>query len=192
MRIMGIDPGLDGGIAIYSGGPLITKIMPTLGTGKRTLDAGNLADWLREQQRQGDIDTTFLELVGAMPGQGVTSMFTFGEGYGVIKGVLAVLRIPYTLVSPRKWQTAVGVKSTKDDTKGAAMVRAVQLFPGHNFLATARSKKPHQGMVDAALLAYFGYFHMRGAADLPVAVSAAAPTEAAAPKGADQSKLAEW
>ncbi len=163
MRILGIDPGLDGGLAVLSQDGLVIEVMPTLGEGKRTVDANALVEWLRQLSHgYGSPDHAYLELVGAMPGQGVTSMFSFGEGYGVIKGVLVALHIPYTLVSPRKWQGAVLGAHAKGDSKGAAAVRAAQLFPGVNFRASARSRKPHDGMVDAALLAYYGAAQMRG------------------------------
>lgn len=163
MRILGIDPGLDGGLAILSSDGLVIEVMPTLGEGKRTVDASWLADFLHTNSRfYGGLHGAYLELVGAMPGQGVTSMFSFGEGFGVLKGVLAALGIPYTLVSPRKWQGAVLGAHTKGDSKGAAAVRAAQLFPGVNFRASQRSRKPHDGMVDAALLAYYGASLLRG------------------------------
>lgn len=162
MRILGIDPGLDGGIAMMDGSRLSMELgrisiepMPTTGGTKRSVDGGSLCVLLRGWIIDKPIDHVFLERVGAMPGQGVTSMFNFGEGYGVIKGVLSALHIPYTLVSPQKWQNAIGVAKSKD-TKGAAATRAAQLFPGVDFRASARCRKPHDGMVDAALIAAYG------------------------------------
>lgn len=155
MRILGIDPGLDGGIAMMDGSRLVIEQMPTTGGKKRSVDGGSLCVLLRGWIIDKPIEHVFLERVGAMPGQGVTSMFSFGEGYGVIKGVLSALHISYSLLSPQKWQNAIGIpKST--DTKGAAATRAAQLFPGVDFRASARCRKPHDGMVDAALIAAYG------------------------------------
>ena len=155
MRIVGIDPGLDGGIAMMEGSRLVIEQMPTTGGTRRSIDAGRLSMQFAAWMLDEGIEHAFLERVGAMTGQGVTSMFSFGEGYGVIKGVLSALHISYSLVSPQKWQNAIGVAKSKD-TKGAAATRAAQLFPGVDFRASARCRKPHDGMVDAALIAAYG------------------------------------
>ena len=94
-----------------------------------------------------------VEKVGAMPGQGVTSMFNFGMGYGMWVGMLAALGFPYELVAPQKWKAAV-LGGTKKD-KRAAIEYVQRRFPDVSLLATPRSKVPHDGMADAACLALY-------------------------------------
>lgn len=154
MNILGIDPGLDGGIALLTKkGSLLLEVMPTLGIARREVDGAALAAlvsaWIP--------DHAYLEKVGSRPGQGVRSMFSFGLGVGVVKGVLGALGIPFTEVLPREWQSVVckGYGSG-GDPKGVALIRARQLWPKESFLATPRSRKPHGGLVDAACLAEYG------------------------------------
>lgn len=92
-----------------------------------------------------------LEKVGAMPKQGVVSMFNFGQSAGYIKGVLEAYRIPYQEITPRKWKQEFGLNS--DKTASAEVCR--KLFPDINLLATPRSKKPHDGMAEALLMAEY-------------------------------------
>jgi len=89
-----------------------------------------------------------LEKVHAMPGQGVTSMFSFGEGYGVWQGILAGLQIPFDLVAPQTWKKHTMRDCSKE--KGASMVKALQLYPQ----ADIRLKK-HHGRADALLIAEY-------------------------------------
>ena len=92
-----------------------------------------------------------LEKVGAMPGQGVVSMFNFGQSVGYIKGVLEAFRIPYQEITPQKWKKEFGLNS--DKAKSAEVCR--KLFPDINLLATPRCKKPHDGMAEALLMAEY-------------------------------------
>lgn len=159
---MGIDPGLDGGIALWDGSKLQLAVMPTIGTkgkGKRELDIWALSALLT----RWNVDSVhvYLERVASMPKQGVASMFSFGYGYGAINGILAAVCAPYTLVTPPTWQKPM-IGLGHDDAKKVAAVRAKQLFPGVDFLATPRSKEPHSGLVDAALIAYYGRLHRLG------------------------------
>ena len=98
--VVGIDPGLDGGIAVLSedGKKVKLCVMPVCGGkgGKRSVDAAMLGIGLREL---GDDLHVFLEQVGARPGQGVSSMFAFGEGFGIVKGVIGALALPHDLVT---------------------------------------------------------------------------------------------
>lgn len=164
LRIVGIDPGLDGGLALLTPDGLLLEVMPTLGSkrskgGKtaargcqREVDAAKVAELLRAWNPTHAI----LEKVGARPGQGVRSMFTFGVGVGVVKGVLGTLGIALTEAAPQAWQKAVCKGLALGDPKAAALLRARQLFPRHSFVASERSREPHKGLVDAVLLAEYG------------------------------------
>lgn len=152
MKIVGIDPGNSGAIAIWNGKELRVVAMPVVSikTGKSVknrVDAALLASYLRQET---DIEHVFVELVNAMPGQGVTSMFTFGRGAGIIEGVLAGLELPYTLVSPVKWRNGIGGMSKGKD---AARARAAALFPK---FADLFKRKCDNGRADAALIAKYG------------------------------------
>lgn len=92
-----------------------------------------------------------------MPKQGVTSMFSYGTGYGILQGVVGAFGFPFTLVPPRVWTKVMhaGV-STDISAKEKSLVAALRLFPDQNFLATPRSTKPHQGLIDACLINEYG------------------------------------
>ena len=93
-----------------------------------------------------------VEKVGAMPGQGVTSMFSFGQSFGFILGVLTAFGIPYQLVPPRKWKAEFGLLNTE---KQASVDVAKRLFPGVSLLPTERCRKENDGMGDALLMAEY-------------------------------------
>lgn len=152
MIIMGIDPGLSGAIAVYdtATGELMVEDMPTVevtrnGKAKREISAQLLAEAIAA----GYAKQAFLERVGAMPGQGVSSTFSFGRSVGMLEGVLAALDIPTTIVPPTTWQRKVNVRGGKDGSRE----RAMQLFPKH---ASLFSRKKDDGRADAALIAYYG------------------------------------
>ena len=104
MIIIGIDPGLSGGIAVIENGRIVeTHRMPVVKFGtKKVLDSRGLREILIERDYASRV---IIEKVHAMPGQGVTSMFTFGFGCGVIEGVLAGTTMPFEYVTPQKWQS---------------------------------------------------------------------------------------
>jgi crossover junction endodeoxyribonuclease RuvC len=90
-----------------------------------------------------------LEKVGAMPNQGVSSMFQFGRGVGMYEGVLAALQIPITYVTPQAWQKEMNVRGGKDGSRA----RAAELYPAY---ASLFAKKKDDGRADAALMAFWG------------------------------------
>ena len=158
----GIDVGLQGAIAFLAdnGGPvpLLADVidMPTLKAGKKTeLDSWALAAIFREHRP----NHVMVELVHAMPGQGVSSMFSFGRGFGVILGVLAAFDIPYTLVSPQAWQKAVLGGLPGAEGKGKAIQWAAATFPDA-VLQTPRGRLL-DGRADALALAYYGFAQAR-------------------------------
>lgn len=151
MRVLGIDVGLNGAIAIVEGDQLIeVHDMPTFsmernGKNKRMVNAAELARFIR----QSAAGSAYLERLNAMPGQGVTSMFSMGQSLGVVLGILAALDIPTTTIPPRTWQKALDVPQGKDGSR----YRAAQLFPAH---AAQFARVKDDGRSDAALIAAYG------------------------------------
>lgn len=149
---IGIDPGKDGGVAILKSDGSIFQAykMP---------DGYRLADRLAEVANiDGMRVMAWLERVGSMPGQGVRSMFTFGEGYGMVQGILIALRIPYQLVSPFVWQRTMheGINRKSFSKPKERSLRAVRQFYPEYDLTPGRLRVPHAGIVDAILIAGYG------------------------------------
>lgn len=150
---LGIDPGLSGAVVamtVYSTGVPVVNFaipMPTKMVGKsRRVDAERLAEFMREW----DSGRTYIEHVGAMPGQGVTSMFTFGHCAGAAEGVSAALCMPVTLVRPQVWKERAGIIGQgKDGSRQLAM----KLWPNWSDLNKIGKG---QAFADAALIAMFG------------------------------------
>jgi len=147
MRI-GIDPGLSGAIAVLNDDLSLFAVydMPVMAVskGKNQVNAAALADLVLIEGRP---DIAYLEQVHAMPGQGVSGMFSFGTSYGIVQGVLAALRIPMVLVRPQAWKGRAGL-SGKD--KDMARTLAIRLYP-----AADLSRKKDIGRADAILIARF-------------------------------------
>lgn len=129
--MIAIDPGKNGGIAWrYPSGIMGCCAMPKT--------EGDLKDALcRTWRSMADDWDVYLEAVHAMPGQGVTSMFTFGRNYGFILGVLMALGARVVLVQPRKWQQAIGITpaakgAPKSAHKAKLKAEAQRLYPGMN------------------------------------------------------------
>lgn len=157
--IMGIDPGLDGALVLLAGdGERIHLLadMPTTtgGQGKRAVDGALLADLVKEamtaSQAEGERLEAVVEKVGARPGQGVTSMFSFGLGYGTLLGVLATLGVRVRLVTPASWKRQAKLLGQEKD---ASRQLALRLWPERS---TDFARKADSGRADAALIAYFG------------------------------------
>lgn len=163
MIVIGIDNGLDGGVvAIHGSGPLIRLVTPTLGTGKRSFNLVAMADLLRVLSIDSNDKMAFLERAQAMPGQGVTSMFSTGFGFGAWQGLLTALQIPFELVTPQKWQRDMFVGINRDDTKAASALVAQRLRPDTDWRASPRCRKPHDGLTDAFCIAEYGRRRMAG------------------------------
>ena len=151
MRVLGIDVGLNGAIAVVEGDRLIEVYdMPTFtmernGKNKRMVNAAELARLIRQSAPA----SAYLERLSAMPGQGVTSMFSMGQSLGVVLGILAALDIPTTTIPPRTWQKALDVPQGKDGSR----YRAAQLFPAR---AELFKRVKDNGRSDAALIAVYG------------------------------------
>ena len=155
---IGIDPGLQGAISLLREDGKLEDLYDTpiltvkKGKGKKHLyNTPEMVRILREcLEVKGECHVA-LENVHAMPGQGVTSMFNMGRGFGNWEGIIAALGIPMTYLEPRKWKNAMNIPSGSD--KSQSCVIAMRLFPKANLLRTARSTKPSDGRADALLLA---------------------------------------
>ena len=151
--ILGFDPGQTGAIAAYDGEQITGLIdMPTMtrlhGKGQQ-IDPYNLASALLDL-RAGREASAVLEAVSAMPGQGVSSTFRFGESVGVVLGVLGALQLPIRMVTPAKWKKAAGLLGRDKD---AARTLAIQLHPE---VADQLARKKDTGRADAVGIARFG------------------------------------
>lgn len=145
MIYIGIDPGKKGGYASINGDHV---------------EAYPWDDIFFIQHLHGLLAThdsvvACVEKVNAMPGQGVSSMFTFGKSAGYIEGVLSAMGIPYQLIPPRVWKKTYGLDSSKQ--KSIDVCR--RLFPDLNLLATERSRVPSDGVAESALLALYAKRH---------------------------------
>lgn len=151
MRVLGIDVGLNGAIALVENGQLLeVHDMPTVSLErnnktKRMVNAQALALIIRRAKA----DAAYLERLNAMPGQGVTSMFSMGQSLGVVLGVLAACEVPTTTIPPRTWQKALDVPQGKDGSR----YRAAQLLPD---AADMFKRVKDDGRSDAALIALYG------------------------------------
>jgi crossover junction endodeoxyribonuclease RuvC len=150
VRVLGIDPGLSGAIAILDGDELVSvEDVPILEVaGKRHIDAYGLARII-DSYVAGEKALAWLEFVAASPQMGVTSAFRFGETYGLIRGVLAANFVRTETVPPRVWKKAMGVKADKDGCRMAA----IKLFPRRSELF---ARKRDDGRAEAALIAAYG------------------------------------
>lgn len=150
--IIGIDPGCSGALVVLDRNNNVSAHlnMPTIKVGtKSRVNGAAVASFLRDAMHC-DSCHAYLEQVGAMPGQGVSSMFTFGHAAGVVEGLLQGLGIPYTLVTPQAWKKRAGLIGQDKD---AARSRAIQLYPN---LRVLDLKGKGQAVADAILIAKFG------------------------------------
>ena len=153
MRIIGIDPGLSGAIAILEKEKVIGIYdMPVMAEGKknkRQLNSAQLVSIIRDNIHSKDEIAVVVEQVNAMPGQGVTSMFNFGQTFGAIKGVCAALGLPIFFVRPSKWKKHFDlIRSSKD----ASRTKVIEMYPA---LSNLLSKKKDVNKSDAILIAKF-------------------------------------
>ena len=141
MIYIGIDPGKKGAMAIIDGENV--RIVP--------FDKDEYMHQIAETAAAVDPARCVLEHVGAMPGQGVTSTFSFGESFGWLQGVLEAWGIPYELVRPAKWKKAFSVTADKNTSIEVAR----RLFPDVSLRRTDRCRKDDDGMAEALLMAEY-------------------------------------
>ena len=158
MIIIGIDPGIAGAICFFSNGNVIDVIdMPTMAEGKKNKKQVNGRQIFNEIS---SIKNKFLneplnvviEQVSAMPGQGVTSMFNFGQSFGVIKGICSAMELPIFYVRPAKWKKHFNLINSEKD---ASRTKVIEMFPK---ISQQLSRKKDNNKADAILIAqYFEY-----------------------------------
>ena len=155
MRIFGIDPGLSGAIAVLENEVVLDIIdLPVMAEGKknkRQLNSAELSQYMSKNVENILKTSVVVEQVNAMPGQGVTSMFNFGQTFGAIKGISATLKLPIYFVRPSKWKKHFDlINSSKD----ASRTKAIEIYPS---LAEKLSKKKDVNKSDAILIGRFFY-----------------------------------
>ena len=153
MRIIGIDPGLSGGIAILDDNKVKDLFdMPVMSDGKknkRQLNSALLVKLIKDNIKNLEDTIMVVEQVNAMPGQGVTSMFNFGQTFGAIKGICAALGLPIFFVRPAKWKKHFElINSSKD----ASRTKAIEMYPS---ISEQLSKKKDVNKSDAILIARY-------------------------------------
>ena len=153
MKIIGIDPGLSGAIAVLEDKRVLSIFdMPVMAEGKKNkkqLNSAQLVNILKENTKISEDVAVVVEQVNAMPGQGVTSMFNFGQTFGAIKGVCAALSLPIFFVRPSKWKKHFElINSAKD----ASRTKVIEMYPS---LSDNLSKKKDVNKSDAILIARF-------------------------------------
>ena len=155
MIIIGIDPGITGGISVLENKKVIEVYdTPTMIDGKknkRQVNGAQVSNIIREKINQGKDIIVVVEHVNAMPGQGVTSMFNFGQSFGVIKGICSALNLPIHFVRPTKWKKYFNLINSEKD---ASRTRAIEIFP---YFSTQLSRKKDSNKADAILIASFYY-----------------------------------
>jgi len=155
VRIFGIDPGLSGAIAVLENEVVLDIIdLPVMSEGKknkRQLNSAQLSQYMSKNVENIHKTSVVVEQVNAMPGQGVTSMFNFGQTFGAIKGISATLKLPIYFVRPSKWKKHFDlINSSKD----ASRTKAIEIYPS---LAEKLSKKKDVNKSDAILIGRFFY-----------------------------------
>ena len=153
MKIVGIDPGLSGAIAILENNKVLSIFeIPVMSEGKknkRQLNSAQLVKLLKDNISKNEEVSVVVEQVNAMPGQGVTSMFNFGQTFGAIKGISATLKLPIFFARPSKWKKHFElINSSKD----ASRTKAIEMYPS---FAEKLSKKKDVNKSDAILIARF-------------------------------------
>ena len=157
MMIIGIDPGISGSICFFQDGIIKDVIeMPTMTDGKKNKRQVNGAQIFNEiSERINKFDKknikVVIEQVSAMPGQGVTSMFNFGQSFGVLKGIFSAMQIPMDFISPVKWKKYFNLINTQKDS---SRTKAIEFFP---YISSKLSRKKDANKADAILIASFYY-----------------------------------
>lgn len=143
---IGIDPGKKGGFAVLIDG----KVWKA-----EVWDDAEFVDTMRQVSQMRTVARAAVEKVGAVRGNGVTSMFSFGKSAGFIEGVLRAFDIPYQLVSPQRWKSEFGLNSDKEKS----IIVCKRLFPDVNLLPTPRCRKESDGVAESLLISCFAYRH---------------------------------
>jgi len=157
MLVIGIDPGISGSICFLEDGIIKDVVeMPTMTEGKKNKKQVNGSQIYNEicfriKTYEKKNIKVVIEQVSAMPGQGVTSMFNFGQSFGILKGICSAMQLPIYFVRPAKWKKYFNLINSEKD---ASRTRAIEIFP---YFSSNLSKKKDSNKADAILLA--SYFH---------------------------------
>ena len=157
MLIIGIDPGISGGICFFEDGQVKDIIdMPVMADGKKNKRQINgpqvyneILKRINKFQKKDII--VVIEQVSAMPGQGVTSMFNFGQSFGVLKGICSAMQLSMFFIRPAKWKKYFGLIKTEKD---ASRTKVIEIFP---YISSELSRKKDSNKADAVLIASFFY-----------------------------------
>ena len=153
MIIIGIDPGISGAISIIENKKVLEVYeMPTMIDGKKNkkqVNGAQVANIIKERLEKDKQIIVVVEHVNAMPGQGVTSMFNFGQSFGVIKGVCSALSIPIYFVRPTKWKKHFNLIKTNKD---ASRTKVIEVYPE---ISSKISRKKDSNKADAILIARY-------------------------------------
>ncbi len=153
MRIIGIDPGLSGGIAILDDSKIFDIFdMPIMSEGKKNknqLNSAQLVNIIKRHILPNKETFVIVEQVSAMPGQGVTSMFNFGQSFGILKGICSAMNLPMYFVRPAKWKKYFSLINASKD---ASRTKAIEIFP---YFSVNLSKKKDANKADAILIASY-------------------------------------
>ena len=157
MLIIGIDPGISGAICFFENGQVSEIVeMPVMAEGKKNKRQVNGPQIYNEISKRisgvlkKDI-IVVIEQVSAMPGQGVTSMFNFGQSFGVLKGICSAMQLSMHFVRPAKWKKYFGLIKTEKD---ASRTKVIEIFP---YISSQLSRKKDSNKADAVLIASFFY-----------------------------------
>ena len=155
MIIIGIDPGINGAISIIENKKILEVYdTPTMIDGKknkRQINSAQVTNIIKERLNTDKEVVVVVEHVNAMPGQGVTSMFNFGQSFGVIKGICAALNLPIYFIRPTKWKKHFNLIKTNKD---ASRTKVIEVYPE---ISAKLSRKKDSNKADAILIAR--YFH---------------------------------
>jgi len=157
MLIIGIDPGISGSICFFQDGKIVDVVeMPTMIEGKKNkkqVNGSQIFNEISEKIKKLDKKEikVVIEQVSAMPGQGVTSMFNFGQSFGILKGICSAMQLPMYFVRPAKWKKYFNLINSEKD---ASRTRAIEVFP---YFSGQLSRKKDSNKADAILIASFYY-----------------------------------
>jgi len=155
MLLIGIDPGISGSICFFEDGKILEALdMPIMVDGKKNKKQVNGAQIYNEilkriNKSEKEKTRVIIEQVSAMPGQGVTSMFNFGQSFGILKGICSAMQLPMYFVRPAKWKKYFGLINSEKD---ASRTKAIEMFP---YFSSQLSKKKDSNKADAILIASF-------------------------------------
>jgi len=153
MIIFGIDPGVSGAISVMENKKVIEVFdMPTMIDGKKNkkqVNGAQVTNIIKEKINNSQETIVVVEHVNAMPGQGVTSMFNFGQSFGVVKGICSALGLPIYFVRPTKWKKHFNLIKTN---KEASRTKAIEMYPE---ISNKLHRKKDSNKADAILIARY-------------------------------------